>query len=125
MISLFALIACGGEDTGQTTGPGGAPLAPAAGERAGVPDAPEPPAMPHPQVQSCLDLIRQAAFERALPVCLAALSVDPDNEEVKAAVAKARSEAAKLAAAEEAAEGAAEDAASKLGEAAGGVKLGQ
>ena len=99
MISLFALIACGGEDTAQTTGPGETPPAAAAGERAVAPEAPEPPAMPHPQVESCLDLIRQAAFERALSVCLAALAVDPDNEEVKAAVEKARSEAAKLAAA--------------------------
>jgi hypothetical protein len=84
-----------------------------------------------PKVQGCLDLIRQSKYQEALPVCLAALKVDPDNQQVQDAVDKARAETAKLAAAEAASqavgEGAAEQATSKLGGATGGMtdKLGQ
>jgi hypothetical protein len=99
----------------------------AGGEMASVPDTPEPPATVDPKVQSCLDLIGDAKYKEALPVCLAALEVDPGNQQVQDAVNKARSETAKLAAAEAASEAAgdaaAEEAGSKLGEAAG--KLGQ
>ncbi len=137
MISVFALLACGGSDTSQTGDAGGVPPVEAAVEEtAEVIAIPEPaipePAMPvDPKVQSCLDLIGQSQFQQALPVCLAALNIDPDNQQVQDAVAQARTETAKLAAAETAGaaagEGAAEEAASKLGEATGGMadKLGQ
>jgi hypothetical protein len=86
------------------------------------------------KVKSCIQLIRESMFERALVVCAAALEIDPDNQEVKDARNTASAEAAKAAvapeaagaAAEGAAEGAAEDATSKLGEAAGGMpEMGQ
>jgi hypothetical protein len=119
------MFACGGSDTEQTgaAAPGG--------ERVGVPDTPEPSATVDPKVQGCLDLIRQLKYQEALPVCLAALKVDPDNQQVQDAVDKARAETAKRAAAEAAGqaagEGAAEQAGSALGEATGGMadKLGQ
>ena len=126
IISVFALFACGGSDSGQTTEAGGGAAVSAAGE--GSPAAPETPAIEvavDPNVQSCLDLIRQTKFQEALPVCLAALDVDPSNQQVRAAVDQARTETAKVAAAEAAgqaaAEGAAADVTSKLGEATDGM----
>jgi len=137
VISVFALLACGGSDSNQTGDAGGVPPVETAVEETvdvieiPEPAMPEPTATVDPKVQSCLDLISQSQFQQALPVCLAALNVDPDNQQVQDAVAQARTEAAKLAAAEAAgsaaAEGAAGEAASKLGEATGGMadKLGQ
>ena len=76
-----------------------------------------------PQVASCLDLVRQTKFQEALPVCLAAAAIDPDNQQVQDAVAKAQAETAKMAGMAEA-EG---DAAAQADEAAKGLagKLGQ
>jgi len=130
VISVFALLACGGSETSQTGDAGGAPPVEAAVDETA--DVPAVPAVTvDPKVQSCLDLIRQAEFQQALVVCLAALEIDPDNQQVQDAVATARAEAAKMAAAEAAggaaAEGAADEATSKLGEATGGIpdELGQ
>lgn len=124
-IFVFAMLACGGSDTAQTGD--AAPAGSSGGEMAAAPDTPEPPATVDPKVQGCLDLIRQSKFQEALPVCLAALKVDPGNEQVQTAVEKAQAETAKAAALEAATEAAgdaaADEAASKLGDAAG--KLGQ
>jgi hypothetical protein len=65
------------------------------------------------EISSCLRLVASADYEEALPVCLEAASIDADNAEVKAALAKAEAETAK-----EAASGAAADAA---GDALGGL----
>ena len=123
-VFVFAVLACGGSDTGETGAAGGA--APG-GESASAPETPEPSVTVDPKVQSCLDLIRQSKYQEALPVCLAALKIDPGNQQVQDAVDKAKAETAKLAAAEAASqaagEGAADQATSQLGEAAG--KLGQ
>ena len=132
---VFAVLACGGSDTGQT---GDAGSAAPAGKSASAPETrgarpatPEPSVTVDPKVQGCLDLIRQSKYQEALPVCLAALKVDPGNQQVQDAVDKARAETAKMAAAEAASqavgEGAAEQATSKLGEATGGMadELGQ
>jgi hypothetical protein len=126
---VFAMLACGGSDTGQTGG--AAPVGAGGSERASAPETPEPSAAVDPKVQGCLDLIRQLKYQEALPVCLAALKVAPGNQQVQDAVNKARAETAKLAAAEAASqaagEGAAEAATSELEEATGGMadKLGQ
>jgi len=132
-MSVFALLACGGSETSETGDAGGAPPVEAvADEAADVPAVPAVPAVRvDPKIQSCLELIRQSMFERALIVCVAALEIDPDNQQVQDALATARAETAKLAAAQAAgevtAEGAAGEAASQLGEATGGMadKLGQ
>lgn len=120
---VFAMLACGGTDTGQTGG--AAPVGPSGGERASAPETPEPSVTVAPKVQGCLDLVRQLKYQEALPVCLAALKVDPDNQQVQNAVDKARAETAKLAAAQAASqaagEGAAGEATSKLEEATGGM----
>ena len=118
-LSMLALLACGGTDTAQTSGSEAMPPVSAAGEAAPAPEIPEPTAAlePAPEVTSCLNLIRQQQFQEALPACLAALEVDPDNLEVQAAVEQAQSETAKLAAAE-AAQSASGEAAAQLDEAA-------
>lgn len=131
---VFAMLACGGSDTGETGAVGDAEPA---GESASAPDMPAPAATPKPaatpapaastdpKVLGCLELIRKGRYEGAVPICLAALEVDPDNQQVQDALAKAKAETAKMAAAKAASqaagEGAAEQASSKLGEATGAV----
>jgi thioredoxin-like negative regulator of GroEL len=116
---MLALLACGGTDTAQTSGSEAMPPVSTAGEAAPAPEIPEPIAEvePAPEVGSCLNLIQQKRFQEALPACLAALEIDPDNLEVQAAVEQAQSEAGKLAAAE-AAESAPSEAAAQAAEAA-------
>lgn len=69
----LALVACG-----QEAGQGGTPPVSAGSEAAA------------PQVERCLDLVRQDAFGRALSVCEEALSLDPSNQDVQAALEKAK-----------------------------------
>jgi len=109
-ISLVGLLACGtGESDSGATGSlsdtppvsataGGDAEAAAAleGEQAEAEAA---------EVSSCIRLVASGDYEDALPVCLEARSIDADNAEVKAALAKAEAETAK-----EAATGAAADA---------------
>jgi hypothetical protein len=117
---LFLLAACGGSDTEGGADAGSVP--PVAAASGGATD---------PEKQICLDLVRQAEFEQALEVCLAALQNSPADAELTAALDKAKAETVKLAAAEAAARAAATaaadsaeaDAASKLGDA--GKDLGQ
>jgi hypothetical protein len=125
-ISVFALLACGGSDTTQTGDVSDMPpVGAAAEEQADIPAVPMPETTVAPEVESCLDLIGQAEFQKALPVCLAALQIDPDNEQIQDAVAQAREETAKLAAAKAMGEGAAgaatEEAASQVEGATGGM----
>jgi hypothetical protein len=42
------------------------------------------------EVKSCLQLVSEAKYTEALPVCLSALEKDPANKEVKAAAEKAQ-----------------------------------
>jgi hypothetical protein len=58
------------------------------------------------EISSCIRLVASGDYEEALPVCLEAASIDADNAEVQAALAKAETEMAA-----EAASGAAADAA--------------
>jgi hypothetical protein len=124
--SILALFACGETDTGPAGESQAQPGASATGDEAAMIETEELMAIAEqvdPQVASCLDLIRQAMFQEALPVCLAALEIDPDNQEVQDAVAKAQAETAKMAGMAEA-EGA---AAAQADEAAKGLagKLGE
>ena len=106
VIGLFALLlACGAQDSGDA-GPAGEATPPVsaetrgAGETAAVEvESPSPPATPQ-SVTSCLSLVKQAEYRRAVDVCVAALSDAPGNREVEAALTKAREETAKMAAAE-------------------------
>lgn len=139
-ISVLALLlACGGSDSGQDSA-GSAetpPVAAANGGGAPTPEAPSAPAAAEPstdpQVQSCLDLVRDGQYQQAVPVCLAALKIDPNNQQVKSALARAQTQTASAADAQDAATAAAGaaadsaqgDASAKLGEATGGMKLGE
>jgi hypothetical protein len=118
-LSILALLACGGTDTAQTSGDEATPPVSAVGDAAPAPEIPEPEATAEvaAEVVSCLNLIREKQFQEALPACLAALEVDPENVEVQAAVEQAQTETAKLAAAE-AAESAQGEAAAQAEEAA-------
>jgi hypothetical protein len=79
-----------------------------------------------PDVANCLQLVSQAKFADALPVCLAALKKHPDNDQVKEAVESAQAGVGDAAAAAtDAAQGAQEAAGEKaegaMGEATGGL----
>ena len=66
------------------------------------------------EVSSCLHLVKTNAFAAALPVCLQAISIDPDSVEVQAALAKSQAKVAmedSLAAAQAEAQAAVDDAA--------------
>ena len=112
-LSILALCACGQTETGPAGESEAPPGVSATGDEAVVVETEElvvisePAAAEqvHPQVASCLDLVRQTKFQWALPVCLIALEIDPDNQEVQDAVAKAQAETAKMAGMDEAAEG--------------------
>ncbi len=102
-ISLVGLLACGtGESDSGTTGslsdtPPVSAAAPAGDDmKAAKADAAE--------ISSCTRLVASGDFEEALPVCLKAASIDADNAEVKAALAKAEAETAKKAASDAAAD---------------------
>lgn len=134
--SLLAFVACGSGDSGKTGGEapsvssegGGAAEAPTIdmGKASQVPS----------EVTSCLSLVKEAKYKEAIQACLAAADVDPDNNDVSAALEKARNEQAKVMAADAAAgaagqaQGAAAGAASEatgsatdaLGGATGGMK---
>jgi hypothetical protein len=87
---IVGLAACGGSE-----GDGGSPGASAP---AGGTGAAEATAQTHPDVESCLDLVSQAKFSEAVTVCARAATLDPDNQEVRDALATARREAAAMAA---------------------------
>ena len=129
--SILALFACGQGETGPAGESEAPPGVSATGDEAVVAETEELVAISEPaaaeqvdpQVASCLDLVRQTKFQEALPVCLAAAAIDPDNQEVQDAVAMAQAETAKMAGMAEA-EG---DAAAQADEAAKGLagKLGE
>jgi hypothetical protein len=58
------------------------------------------------EISSCIRLVASGDYEEALPICLEAASIDADNAEVKAALAKAEAETAKEAASDAAADAA-------------------
>jgi hypothetical protein len=112
-IAILALAACGAQETATTETPGAAAgtAAEAGQPLAGVE---QQAAESLPQVERCLDLVRQAAYERALPACLEALELDPENQQVQAALDRTTAEVASLEEAAAAAQGAAGEAASPL-----------
>ena len=72
-----------------------------------------------PDVKGCLQLVSEAKFDDALPICLSALKTHPDNDELKAAAEKAQAGVAESTAA--AATDAAQDAKEAAGEKAQGT----
>jgi len=121
---VLVLLACGGSDTAQTGDADAAKTAAATPETAAAdepstppvaaaPSGAEPAAVEPPvnlKAVSCLALVSQTKFQEALPVCTAALQIDPDNTAVQAALDTAKGESATAAA--DAAVGSATDEAS-------------
>jgi hypothetical protein len=122
----LGLAACGSEEAMESEGMAAerapASAAPAAPEAARAPMESAPaaaaPASEHPDVQGCLDLVRDAQFAQAVPVCVRALKVDPENEQVQQALETAKDKVGSLpGSAGEAAGDADEAAKGMLGEA--------
>jgi len=124
-ISLVGLLACGAgdSDTGAIGSGSDTPAVSAAvsasdeveeveiieGDRGNVEAAAA-------ATRSCIGLVASGDFEDALPVCLEAASIDADNGDVQAALAKAQTETAKQAASDAAADAAGDAVGSALGE---------
>ena len=108
-ISLVGLLACGsGEsDSGATGSLSDTPPVSATASTGDDMEAAEAEAA---EISSCTRLVASGDYEKALPVCLEAASIDANNADVKAALAKAEAETAK-----EAATGAAADALGEIG----------
>jgi hypothetical protein len=115
-ISLVALMACGsGESDSGATGsisdtppvsaaaPGGDDVTVIEVEEVAVIEGEQAEAEAA-EISSCIRLVASGDYEDALPVCLEAASIDADNAEVKAALAKAETETAKEAASDAAAD---------------------
>lgn len=135
--SLLAMLACGAEqsDQGNTSSAGDTPpvsaAAPASKAMADTGpveidevEVEEIEIETAPQVSSCLGLVGSGAFARAVPVCLEAAAIDPDNAKVQAALVKAQAEAAAggaAASAANAASGAAAGQAAGAADAASGA----
>jgi hypothetical protein len=116
-IAILALTACGAQETATTETPGAAAdTAAEAGQL--LAEVEQQAAESLPQVERCLDLVRQAAYERAVPACLEALELDPENQQVRAALDQATAEAASLEEAAAAAQEAGGEAPSQIEDAA-------
>ena len=107
-ISLVGLLACGaGEsDSGATGGTMDTPPVSATASTGDAVDAVEgeQAKADAAEISSCIRLVASGDYEEALPVCIEAASIDADNAEVKAALAKAETETAKEAATDAAAD---------------------
>ena len=95
-------------------------------KREALPEEAAQPGEEDPDVENCLQLVSQARFNDALPVCLDALKKHPTNERVKEAVESAQAAvgdaaAAATDAAQDAQEAATEKMQGAMGEATGSV----
>jgi len=112
-------LACGSGDSGDGYGEESASEAPAVSAQESAESGSGARATA-PEVQSCLDLVGQARFREAVPVCLRAVEAAPGNAEVKQALDRAQREVA-TSEAGQAAESAKEAAESEAGKAAEGA----
>jgi hypothetical protein len=129
-LSLLALACGGGESTPSGEAPdvstqgseAAAPAAPKPAAQAtaptGAPTAAAPSAAPDPQAVSCLDLVSRSRFQEAIAPCTAAVAANPHDAELKAALDKAKAQAAGVANAKAAAGATAQGAANEAVDAA-------
>ncbi|MBW2270445.1 MAG: hypothetical protein JRH16_17915 [Deltaproteobacteria bacterium] len=116
---VFALFACGEQDEQQGSAEGELSTVDAAEAGAGAPEVevPEISSLAADlQAARCLELMSADRFAEAFSVCLAALETSPEDEQIKAAVERAKAESSGAALAD--AEAAAGDAADTANEAA-------
>ncbi|TFH25178.1 MAG: hypothetical protein E4H03_01515 [Myxococcales bacterium] len=124
---VVGLAACGGGDKGEGDGakapmkaPATAPVkAPAAGQGAAASTGSDTVGKViektvDPNVQGCLAKVKAGEYQAALPLCMKAAQIDPNNTEVQAALDKAKTGAANMAAAGGDAAKAADDAKNQL-----------
>ncbi len=101
-LSVFALVACkAGEKSSQPRSSEPAPEAAERNVEQAVGQVLEKVA--DPSVRGCLEKVKAGSYAEALPLCLKGASVEPDNADVRAALAEARRKAATAVAAEQAA----------------------
>jgi hypothetical protein len=101
VVSLMAMLACGADQSDPGTAGSDADTPPVSAVNSAA-DAIEVEEIEveaieietAPQVSSCLGLVTSGAFAQAVPVCLEAAAIDPENAEVQAALAKAQAQAA-------------------------------
>ena len=117
----LVLAACQGGDRSSTQRSTSQPAAgaPAADASGAVGKALEK--IVDPNVSGCIDKVQARQFAEALPLCMAAANANPDNQDVKSALAEARRKAANLASAGQQA-GAAMDAARRVQQAGDAAK---
>jgi hypothetical protein len=92
LVVLLPMLACGGESgtTDRSATPGAqAPDAPVSAGKA-ITGALQ--GQVDPNVTGCLDLVGAGKFSEAIPACLRAVSVDPNNADVQEALKTARSQ---------------------------------
>ncbi|HTO69223.1 MAG TPA: hypothetical protein VMR31_05125 [Myxococcota bacterium] len=126
--AILGLSACGQKESGSS-GPMDAPTPSSGGGAAPAESAAPAPATPpvgaadsgaaNPDSASCLDLVAVGSFEKAVPVCTAAVANEPANDQLKSALETAKSKVAEMAGS---AGGAAAGAASEAEDAAGKAK---
>ncbi len=102
-MSLVGLLACGSGDS-DSGAIGSTSDTPAVSAAAATGDDVEADAA---AIRSCIDLVASGDYADALPACLQAASIDADNADVQAALAKAQAETASEAATDAAADAAA------------------
>jgi Flp pilus assembly protein TadD len=91
LIAVFVVVACGSAES--PSAPAGSDTPPV--EAQGL--APETTAAA--DVASCLELAGDGRYEDAVPVCLRAAEIDPDNSDVEEALATSQKEIARARAA--------------------------
>jgi hypothetical protein len=87
LVAAFVVVACGSAES--PSAPAGTETPPV--EAQGL--APE--AAEAAEVASCLELAGAGRYEEAVPVCLQAAQLDPDNTDVEGALATAQQELAR------------------------------
>jgi hypothetical protein len=104
MGAVLALVACGNQNTDEAPLAGQPPaaMAPVAAAPPAAPPAPAAPAAAaatSPESAQCLELVDRGDFAEAVPICVRAAGIDPDNAAVQQALQTAQSKAANSAAA--------------------------
>jgi hypothetical protein len=119
-ISLMALLACGSESSNQGAAATGGDLPPVSAAGAGTEAVLTPEAVLEDleigafEIESCLGLVASGEFADAIPICLDAAAIDPENNEVQAALDEAQAKVAEAGASAAAQAAAAETSAEAI-----------
>ena len=93
--AILTLAACTG---GESTTPGTAGSGSSSSEEAAsAAVGPAMQAASDPKVAGCIQKVKEGAFAEAYPLCLEAAKIDPDNNEVTAALEKSKEASTEMA----------------------------